>query len=100
MKRFCFLVLGLVLPGIQLVADDASPPVRLAMAGLNHDHAMGFLPRLAGRTDVQLVGIVETNADLIARYSKRFHLDPNLFYPSLEALFASAHPQADRKSVV
>jgi predicted dehydrogenase len=55
---------------------------------------MGFLPRLAGRADVQLVGIVETNADLIARYSKRFHLDPNLFYPSLEALFASAHPQA------
>jgi predicted dehydrogenase len=31
---------------------------------------------------------------LIARYSKRFHLDPNLFYPSLEALFTATNPQA------
>ena len=64
------------------------------MAGLNHDHALVFLPRLTDRTDVQLVGIVETNQDLIARYSKRFHLDANLFYPSLESLFEKAKPQA------
>jgi predicted dehydrogenase len=94
MKKLCLLFLSFSLPMVRLFADDATPPVRLAMVGLNHDHALGFLPRLAGRTDVQLVGIVETNADLIARYSKRFHLDPKLFYPSLDALFANAHPQA------
>ena len=64
------------------------------MVGLVHDHAMGFIPRFAGRTDVQLVGIVETNQDLITRYSARFHLDPDLFYPSLEALFAKTNVQA------
>lgn len=75
-------------------AQDARPPVRLAMVGLVHDHAMGFFPPLAGRTDVQLVGIVETNPDLIARYSARFHLNPNLFYPSLQALFVRTNVQA------
>lgn len=75
-------------------AQEPKPPVRFAIVGLNHDHAMGFIPRLEGRTDVQLVGIVEANQDLIARYSKQFHLDPNLFYPSLETLFARTHPQA------
>ena len=31
---------------------------------------------------------------LIARYSQRFNLASNLFYPSLEALFAQTHVQA------
>lgn len=74
--------------GNSLFCQDAKPPVRIAIVGLVHDHALGFIPRLAGRTDVQLAGIVETNQDLIARYSGRFHLNPSLFYPSLEALFA------------
>jgi predicted dehydrogenase len=76
------------------VAQETKPPVRFAMVGLTHDHALGFIPRLAGRTDVQLAGIVETNAVLIARYSQRFNLNSNLFYPSLEALFAKTKVQA------
>src|SRR5271168_3780980 len=75
-------------------SQATNAPVRFAIIGLHHDHALGFLPRLAGRTDVQLVGIVETNQDLIARYSKRFHLNPSLFYPTIDALYASTHPQA------
>ncbi len=83
----CFLVNN-------MFAQTEKPPVRIALAGLEHDHALGFIPRFAGRTDVQLVGIVETNQDLIARYSERFHLDRNLFYPSLEELFAKTNVQA------
>ena len=55
---------------------------------------MGFFPRLVGRTDVQLIGVVETNQDLIERYSRRFHLSPSLFYSSLEDLFARTNVQA------
>ena len=87
------LLVSLLL-AVDSFAQETKPPVRFAMVGLSHDHAKGFIPRLAGRTDVQLVGIVETNQDLIARYSRQFHLDPNLFYPSLEALFARTNPQA------
>jgi hypothetical protein len=85
MKKLLPIFFAIILIACNSFAQEAKPPVRIAMVGLTHDHAMGFIPRFAGRTDVQLVGIVEANQDLIARYSKQFHLDPNLFYPSLEA---------------
>ncbi|HEY4417643.1 MAG TPA: Gfo/Idh/MocA family oxidoreductase [Verrucomicrobiae bacterium] len=94
MKKLPLLFLSVCLGLVQAQAQPARPPVRIAMAGLNHDHALGFFPRLVGRTDVQLVGIVETNQDLIARYSKRFHLATNLFYPSLDDLLVHTNPQA------
>jgi predicted dehydrogenase len=95
MKKFIILFCAAAcLGGLTASAQDAKPPVRFAMIGLVHDHAMGFLPRLAGRTDVQLVGIVETNQDLIERYSKRFNLPPEIFYASMDDLFTHTNPQA------
>src|ERR1700744_932360 len=94
MKISIPLLLGLLLFTIGVSAQTTNAPVRFGLVGLHHDHAAGFLPRLEGRTDVQLVGIVETNTDLIARYSRRFHLDRSLFYPTLDALYAAQHPQA------
>lgn len=94
MNKITLTLLAFILCAITAQSQTNLPPVRIAMVGLNHDHALGFFPRLAGRTDVSLVGIVETNADLIARYSKRFHLAANLFYPSLDELFARTNPQA------
>lgn len=75
-------------------AQDAKPPVRFAMIGLAHDHAGGFLPRLVNQNELQLVGIVETNQDLIQRYSRRFHLPPEIFFSSMDDLFAHTNPQA------
>ena len=75
-------------------AQDAKPPVKIAMVGLVHDHAMGFFPRLLKQNDLQLAGIVETNQDLIARYSQRFNLDPKLFFASLDDLVAHTNIQA------
>lgn len=95
MKKSILLLLSLACFAIsQSYAEEAKPPLRLAVVGLIHDHAMGFFPRLKGRQDIQLVGIVETNQALIDRYSRRFHLDSNLFYPSLESLFAKTNVQA------
>src|SRR5580698_6466587 len=97
MKKLTILLALSFLAGVGAAtsqADDAKPPVRFAMIGLNHDHAMGFLPRLRDRTDVQLIGIVETNQDLIERYSRRFHLTPALFYSSMDDLFTHTNVQA------
>jgi predicted dehydrogenase len=95
MKQHFFLVIVTMwLTVLNSPAQEAKPPVRFAIIGLAHDHAMGFIPRLQGRSDVQLAGIVETNAALIARYSQRFNLASNLFYPSLESLFAQTRVQA------
>lgn len=92
MAKFFSLLLTCLL-AFQLSAQTAAP-LQLAVVGLVHDHAMGFFPLLQKRRDVQLAGIVETNQDLISRYSDRFHLEPNLFYPSLEALLDHTHVQA------
>ncbi|MGC9942874.1 MAG: Gfo/Idh/MocA family oxidoreductase [Verrucomicrobiota bacterium] len=94
MKKLLLVLFAPLLLATNAFSQATNAPVRFAIIGLHHDHAAGFLPRLAGRTDVQLVGIVETNQDLIERYSKRFHLDPGLFYPTLDAMYASTHPQA------
>jgi scyllo-inositol 2-dehydrogenase (NADP+) len=94
MKKF-ILVLSLAsLALFQSPAQNGQSPVHLAIVGLVHDHAMGFFPRLDGRQDVQLVGVVETNQDLIERYSQKFNLSPSLFYPSLDALLAATNVQA------
>jgi predicted dehydrogenase len=94
MKKLLPILFGFVLVACNSFAQDAKPPVRFAIVGLAHDHAMGFIPRIQERQDVQLAGIVETNQVLIARYSKRFDLSSNLFYPSLEELFARTNVQA------
>ncbi len=75
-------------------SEDAKPPVRFAIIGLEHDHAFGFIPLLKGRQDVELAGIVEPDQELAARYAARFNLDTNLFYPTLEALLAKTNIQA------
>jgi predicted dehydrogenase len=75
-------------------SQEEKPPVHLALMGLSHDHAFGFLPLLKNRKDVVLVGIVETNTDLIHRYGQRFHLGPEMFFPSLDALLAKTNVDA------
>jgi predicted dehydrogenase len=77
-----------------VVSTFAAEPVRYAIVGLTHDHARGFIPSARGRTDVHLVGIVEADQQLVARYAKAYNLNTNLFYPTLEALFAATNVQA------
>jgi predicted dehydrogenase len=70
------------------------PPLRLGMAGLEHGHAAGFLNRYRDSRDITLVGIAEPDRDVAARYIQRARLDPSVVYPSLEAMFEKAQPQA------
>ena len=74
-------------------AQDAKPPVRIAVVGLSHDHAYGFFPQLRGRSEVELVGVVETNRALIETYTRRFNLSSSLFFPSMDDLFARTKVQ-------
>ena len=87
----CFL--GFV--AISIRAEETNlPPVRYAIIGLVHDHARGFIPGALARSDVQLVGIVEPDQQLAARYATLYHLNTNLFYPSLKELLAKTNVQA------
>jgi glucose-fructose oxidoreductase len=70
------------------------PPVRVAIVGLEHGHVTGFLHAFPQQNDAELVGIVDPNADLRAKYEQQYHLDHALFYPTIDALLAEKHPQA------
>jgi predicted dehydrogenase len=95
MRILCLATLGLLFTTSLLThAQTNQPPVRVAVVGLSHDHAYGFFPQLRGRTDVELVGVVETNRALVEIYSKRFNLSSNLFFGSLDELFARTKAQA------
>jgi predicted dehydrogenase len=76
------------------LAAEPNAPVRFAIFGLTHDHAAGFIPRVRNRQDVQLAGIIEPRADLVATYARRYQLETNLFFASLEDLLARTNIQA------
>src|ERR1044071_7392491 len=87
-----------LLPLLALVALQTSgrpqPPLRVAVAGLVHGHADGFLSHVLGRTDVQIVGIAESDRSLFDRYAAKFHLDPALYRRDLDELLRADRPQA------
>lgn len=75
-------------------AAFAQAPLKLAIAGLTHGHAQGFLRALEGRKDVELVGVSDPDAQLRQQYATRFKLDPKIFYPDLNAMLTAAKPDA------
>ena len=88
-------VLTVVLVGLMSSAVGAAEaPVRFAMVGLTHDHAHGFIPGAISRPDIQLVGILEPNQALAARYAKRYQLNTNLFHNALDEMLDRTKPQA------
>lgn len=76
------------------LANAQQQPVRVAIVGLEHGHVVGFLHEFPRQHDAQLVGIVDSDHALCARYQREFHLDPSLFYNSIDDLFAHQRPQA------
>lgn len=77
-------------------APDAqeAPPLRLAIAGLVHGHVSGFLRSAQGRTDVQIVGLFDPDAALLAAYAQRFGLDRSLLFTDLDLMLDRTKAEA------
>ena len=57
----------------------AQQPLRVGVAGLNHDHVYGLMENYKkGR--VIILGIAESDQQLINRYKKKYQLPDSLFY--------------------
>ena len=67
-----------------LLAEGTAPRVRIAIVGLVHDHARGFIPNALRSPDVELVGIVEPDQKLVARYAEKYQLKSSLRTPDPE----------------
>ena len=96
MKILTAALLLISLTGWTSHAAEAKPPstFRVGVVGLVHDHAQGFIADLMRRTDVELVGIAESNPVLVARYSERYKLSPSLFHASLEQMLDATKVRA------
>ena len=75
-------------------AGGAEPPIRVALVGLVHGHAKGFLRALPGNDSAALVAVVEPREDLAKDYAAKFGLDSKLFYTDLERMLVEQHPDA------
>lgn len=83
-----FAVMTIAAPG------QSSAPVRVLIVGLVHGHVKGFLGNLPQSKDATLVGIVEPDAPLAAKYEKQYALNHALFHTDLEEALSSTHPDA------
>jgi len=69
-------------------------PLRVAVVGLEHGHIEGFLSALPQHHEVQLVGVADADSSLIAKYERKYRLDPSLFFKSEANMIEVRHPQA------
>ena len=75
-------------------AQQPSPPFRLAIAGLVHGHVSGFLRAAESRTDVEIVGLFDSDAALLRKYADRHELPDSALFTDLAAMIDRARPEA------
>lgn len=74
-------------------ASNAQEPLKLALAGMSHDHVHEAFNRVK-KGDAVLVGIAEANQELVKRYQKQYQLPAALFYKDLKTLLENQKPDA------
>src|ERR1700749_3274504 len=87
------LIAGVALLAV-LAARPKNEPVRVAIISLEHGHAEGVFRTLAKTGNVKLVAVVEPDKNLRTKYGTKYHLDPTLFYDTMDAMFARVKPRA------
>jgi len=65
--------------------------LKVAVAGMSHDH-VHVLFNLYKQSNIELLGIAESDKDLVLRMQKRYHLPDSLFYLNLESLLKKVKP--------
>jgi predicted dehydrogenase len=68
-------------------------PVRMAIAGLSHDHVTWLL-RNWRRNDLDIAGFWEPDQALAQRYAEQFSIPSELLYPDLDAMLDAVRPEA------
>ena len=87
MKFYCLLLLMIPL------CLNAQQPLRVGVAGLNHDHVYGLMEKYK-KGEVVILGIAEADQQLIKKYQARYALPDSLFFPTVSAMLEHIHPDA------
>jgi len=94
------IVLAILLTLAALVATQAQnmpenhAPLRVGIVGLVHGHVHGFLDQSRHSPEIEIVGVAEPSAQLLAAAGARYGFDKALLFADLEEMLLKAHPQA------
>ncbi len=76
-----------------LYMASLSQPLKVGVAGLNHDHAYGLMDQYKNG-EVEIIGIAEPNNELVQRYKERYKLPDSIFYTSVSEMLKHIKPDA------
>lgn len=88
-----FISLFMLLPGLHFSANAQQKPIRLAIAGMTHGHISFILGR-ENKGDFELVGICESNQELVSKLAKRYNFSEKLLYKDLVEMLDKVKPDA------
>lgn len=91
MKKISTVLFLALLPFLTLMAQDT--PLRLAIAGVTHDHLAEVSSRVK-RGDFSIVGVYEPNDAYRRRNALAGKVDENLFYSNLDQMLDETKPEA------
>ncbi|MGC4038943.1 MAG: Gfo/Idh/MocA family oxidoreductase [Chitinophagaceae bacterium] len=85
----------MILPLIFLLLFSVvnAQPLRVGVAGLNHDHAYGLMQQYKNG-EVIIIGIAEPDEQLAQRYKQRYQLPDSIFYKTVPEMLSHIKPDA------
>lgn len=75
------------------VVAALAQPLKVGVAGLNHDHAYGLMQQYKNG-EVIILGIAEPNQELAQRYKEKYQLPDSIFYNSVSEMLNHIKPDA------
>jgi len=90
-SRVTLCVLSVMVPFLSSMDTVAQKKLNVVVAGLNHDHVY-LIMNSYEKGEVNIVGISESNTDLIKRFKQRYKLPDSLFNNDLTSLLKKRKP--------
>jgi len=88
---FRFSTLFFITTLLFLTSIQAQERLKVAVAGLSHDHVHTLL-RAYRQQEVEILGIAETNTSLVDRYRRNYDLPDSLFFKTVDDMLQAVHP--------
>jgi predicted dehydrogenase len=70
------------------------PALRIGIVGLVHGHVHGFLEQSRHNAEIEIVGIAESDRQLLTQAGAKYGFSDSQLFTSLEEMIAKTHPQA------
>ena len=83
----------LLLAVLLSLSSRAQEPIKLAVAGVTHGHISFILGR-PDKGDFQLVGVCDSNQELVQKLATQYDFSDHLIYADLEKMLEETKPQA------